>query len=163
MSEIKREKKERKKNMRLLLFVISIACLHFGCNVYKPVTNLPEEDIVGTWILTDESKLFLKKKEWCCVETPTELTISENHTFHLRNIQDCWVVSSRECKGTLNLKGQWRLYKDSTFPDSTFDLFLNDGETTRVVFIGKNKTEYALLFGFGDPDSGNSILLRKVK
>lgn len=153
----------RKMRSLFLLLFASIAGLHLGCNTYKPVTSLQEEDVVGTWVLTDESKVFLKKKEWCCVETPTELTLFENHTFHLRNIQDCWVVDSRECKGTLNLKGQWELSRVSASPDSYFRLFLVEDNTMRVVLIGKKETEYALLFGFGDPDSGNSILLRKMK
>jgi len=146
------------KSMRFILFALLVATLCYGCDVHTPVTHLTEEEIIGTWVITEESKLFLEKKEFCCTDKPTQLILFEDHKFQLKDIQDCWVVDSRKCKGTLNLHGTWRL---SNLPNTDVELLLNDGEGTRVVFIGKNSKGYALLFGFGDGDSGNSILLTK--
>lgn len=145
--------------MRFLIFTIFIACLVSGCDVYKPVTSLSDNEIARRWVLTEDSKEFLKKKkDFCCADKPTELIISEDHTFKLTDIQDCWVVDSRKCKGTLNLRGTWRLSK---LPNTNVELLLHDGEAIRVVFIGKNSKGYSLLFNFGTGDSGDSILLSK--
>jgi hypothetical protein len=67
--------------MYFLVLTIFIACLVSGCDVYKPVTSLSDNEIAGRWVITEDSKEFLKKKDFCCADKPTELIISEDHTF----------------------------------------------------------------------------------
>ncbi len=42
------------RDMRFLLFTIFVACLVCGCDVYKPVPSLSDNEIIGKWVITED-------------------------------------------------------------------------------------------------------------
>lgn len=43
--------------------------------------------------MTEDGRKFLE--EFCCKDKLTELTLSQDRTFRLVNIPDCWLVETR--------------------------------------------------------------------
>jgi hypothetical protein len=139
----------------------------FSCspNIYFPLQGeLSENDMVGTWSPTADSRLTYRGETICCGTSEIKLHLSEDGSFSLKNITDCWNSTRTQCgQDTLSYWGKWTLSHDPYTGD--WHLLLTEETVTRSktysVGLIKRKGRKQICISYGDGDEGNEIYLDK--
>lgn len=115
----------------------------------------PQKKIVGTYLLTEESLKFLKKKGFQHLKY--ELRLNENGQYHFSNTPDLLLLNSwgsTNCT-VLNKEGKWSV----TCGDS-YDCLIELEGICVVPFSEGDKT-FAIPIEIGDPDNCEGIIYEK--
>lgn len=145
-------------------FFLLTALFFDGCmsNFYVPSSgSLLKSTMSGKWVPTEDSISYLKNEHVCCEDKPIMLLLSENNSFSLSNMSECWKNAFGECKnGIISIKGTWSIYQRENL-DNWLHLRVDDPAPGYIYAIPiiqrKGRTE--IVFAFGDPDRGREIYL----
>ena len=148
-----------------LLAILLTFLLSCSPNIYFPLQGeLSQNDMVGIWSTTGDSRLTYKGKDICCGTSEIKLQLSEDGSFFFENITDCWNSTRDHCgQDTFNYKGKWKLFQNPRTSD--WNLFLTEETLTRsntyVLGLIKRKGRRQICVSYGDGDEGNEIYLEK--
>jgi hypothetical protein len=146
--------------LKYLFILLSISISACALLPGIPLTgNLSDDKLVGSWKLTYESMVFLKNENIKYKDQEIKLTLSDDHTFRLSNIPDCWINDFGRCLGEhYSFEGEWKINQRE---DSYVDLWLSDKSSTHAIPLIKRTNIIQIPFYFGDPDSGRVIYFTK--
>jgi hypothetical protein len=111
------------------------------------------EDIVGTWLVSDDSINFAKEKFDLDYEG-SKLVLNPNNTFEFHNFLDC--DFDVNCKVIEKLKGNWSIQKWGIHFE--VQLLPQQNKYSNIqVFIWNTQAPYRLWVALSDLDNGNYI------
>jgi hypothetical protein len=124
------------------------------------------EDLAGRYVITQESREFLKKDKGYASVPDATIELRADRTITLRDMPDCVVDDFDYAHRFLSGHGTWTLEK--AFVGYGLDLIIAKGETFPEggysgpwVTIRRRSAPYELELTIGDPDSGQTIRLQR--
>ena len=151
-----------------LMLATALSCCQGNPRAYEFSTSKPSQSVVGKYLLTDYTLLFLKENHYN--PRPSFVELRSDSTLVFENIPDIWNAFKEPNGGFDSGSGRWSIHEAQdwwevklevdtirgfSFP-GVHDKRFRRGFDSAAELIGKHQP-YKLNFTIGDPDTGEAL------